>query len=84
MTTNSHNDATEHNRLVLRRTAAQQVQRDEFLKHAALARNWINHIIRFAEQDNWSEVEFYLGTGRYDYEKMKELLPTDRAKPQGE
>lgn len=66
-----------------RRTPAQQAQRDEFLKAATLARNWINHIIRFAEKDNWSEVEFYLGTGVYDYEKMKGLLPTDRAEPQG-
>ncbi|EDM3689354.1 hypothetical protein CSM81_07270 [Salmonella enterica subsp. enterica serovar Infantis] len=67
----------------LRRTKEQQAQRDEFLKAATLARNWINHIVRFAEQDNWSEVEFYLGTGRYDYEKLKSLLPTDRAEPQG-
>lgn len=67
-----------------RRTPTQQAQRDEFLKAATLARNWINHIIRFAEKDNWSEVEFYLGTGVYDYEKMRDLLPTDRAKPQGD
>lgn len=67
----------------LRRTPAQQVQRDEFLKAATMARNWINHIVHFAEKDNWSEVEFYLGTGGYDYEKMKSLLPTDRAEPQG-
>ncbi|EGL6630127.1 hypothetical protein IMT69_002123 [Salmonella enterica] len=67
----------------LRRTAAQQAQRDKFLKAAATAQRWINDIVHFAEQDNWSEVEFYLGTGRYDYEKMKELLPTDRAEPQG-
>lgn len=67
-----------------RRTPAQQAQRDEFLKAAALAQNWINHIVRFAEQDNWSEVEFYVGSGRYDYEKMKSLLPTDRAEPRGE
>ncbi|EBW7149652.1 hypothetical protein DQC40_11565 [Salmonella enterica subsp. enterica serovar Coeln] len=67
----------------LRRTPAQQAQRDEFLKAATLARNWINHIIHFAEKDNWSEVEFYLGTGVYDYKKMKGLLPTDRAEPQG-
>ncbi|WP_080246850.1 hypothetical protein [Salmonella enterica] len=66
-----------------RRTPVQQAQRDEFLKAATLARNWINHIIRFAEKDNWSEVEFYLGTGVYDYEKMKGMLPTDRAEPQG-
>ncbi|ASD84965.1 hypothetical protein LB105_003399 [Salmonella enterica] len=66
-----------------RRTAAQQAQRDEFLKAATLARNWINHIIRFGEQDNWSEVEFYIGSGKYDYEKMKSLLPTDRAEPRG-
>ncbi|ECZ6616011.1 hypothetical protein F8X20_05660 [Salmonella enterica] len=66
-----------------RRTPAQQAQRDEFLKAATMARNWINHIVHFAEQDNWSEVEFYLGTGRYDYEKMKSLLPTDRAEPRG-
>ncbi|EAQ7642152.1 hypothetical protein LCU15_000348 [Salmonella enterica] len=64
------------------RTTAQQAQRDEFLKATTTAQRWINHIIHFAEQDNWSEVEFYLGTGRYDYEKMKELLPTDRAEPQ--
>lgn len=66
-----------------RRTLVQQAQRDEFLKAATLARNWINHIIRYATEDNWSEVEFYLGTGVYDYEKMKSLLPTDRAEPQG-
>ncbi|ELU5952186.1 hypothetical protein SCG47_001113 [Salmonella enterica] len=67
-----------------RRTAAQQAQRDEFLKAARTAQNWINHIVRFAEQDDWSEVEFYIGSGRYDYEKMKSLLPTDRAEPRGE
>ncbi|ECM1813071.1 hypothetical protein SX97_09285 [Salmonella enterica subsp. enterica serovar Newport] len=67
-----------------RRTPAQQAQRDEFLKAATLARNWINHIIRYATADNWSEVEFYLSAGRHDYEKMKELLPTDRAEPRGE
>ncbi|EDT3088837.1 hypothetical protein XS16_005325 [Salmonella enterica subsp. enterica serovar Newport] len=67
-----------------RRTAAQQAQRDEFLKAARTAQNWIDYIVRFAEQDNWSEVEFYIGSGRYDYEKMKSLLPTDRAEPQGE
>ncbi|EAW2472643.1 hypothetical protein AA476_02640 [Salmonella enterica subsp. enterica serovar Muenchen] len=67
-----------------RRTAAQQAQRDEFLKAARTAQNWINYIVRFAEQDDWSEVEFYIGSGRYDYEKMKSLLPTDRAEPQGE
>ncbi|EBI0307131.1 hypothetical protein LK549_002686 [Salmonella enterica] len=66
-----------------RRTKEQQAQRDEFLKAAALAQNWINCIVRFAEQDNWSEVEFYVGSGRYDYEKLKSLLPTDRAEPQG-
>ncbi|ENA7966829.1 hypothetical protein ABHE76_003666 [Salmonella enterica] len=66
-----------------RRTAAQQAQRDEFLKAARTAQNWINYIVRFAEQDNWSEVEFYVGSGRYDYEKLKSLLPTDRAEPQG-
>ncbi|EBX7466539.1 hypothetical protein DS565_10175 [Salmonella enterica subsp. enterica serovar Bareilly] len=65
----------------LRRTPAQQAQRDEFLKAASMAQSWINYIIRFAEEDNWSEVEFYLGSGRYDYEKMKGLLPTDRAEP---
>ncbi|EAS8533270.1 hypothetical protein EHZ41_18210 [Salmonella enterica] len=67
-----------------RRTAAQQAQRDEFLRAATLARNWLNNVIWNAERDIWSEVEFYLEGGRYDYEKMKELLPTDRAKPQGE
>ncbi|ECS8449424.1 hypothetical protein CEL43_14685 [Salmonella enterica subsp. enterica serovar Uganda] len=65
-----------------RRTAAQQAQRDEFLKAARTAQNWINYIVRFAEQDNWSEVEFYLEGSRYDYEKLKSLLPTDRAEPQ--
>ncbi|EGB2171467.1 hypothetical protein H6052_002599 [Salmonella enterica] len=68
----------------LRRTTAQQAQRDELLKAARTAQNWINYIVRFAEQDNWSEVEFYIGSGRYDYEKLKSLLPTDRAEPQGE
>ncbi|EBP3802803.1 hypothetical protein [Salmonella enterica] len=67
----------------LRYTPEQRAQRDEFLKATTMARNWINHIIHFAEKDNWSEVEFYLGTGVYDYEKMKSLLPTDRAEPQG-
>ncbi|ECL8857215.1 hypothetical protein FTZ77_08150 [Salmonella enterica] len=67
----------------LRRTKEQQAQRDEFLKAAALAQNWINQIVHFAKQDNWSEVEFYVGSGRYDYEKLKSLLPTDRAEPQG-
>ncbi|EEG5547216.1 hypothetical protein G3E54_005016 [Salmonella enterica subsp. enterica] len=67
----------------LRRTKEQQAQRDEFLKAAALAQNWINQIVHFAEQDNWSEVEFYVGSGRYDYEKLKSLMPTDRAEPQG-
>ncbi|HGB3471648.1 TPA: hypothetical protein ACIVB1_001938 [Salmonella enterica subsp. diarizonae serovar 61:l,v:z35] len=67
-----------------RRTLAQQAQHDEFLKAATLARSWLNSIIKFAEKDNWSEVEFYLSTGRYDYEKMKGLLPTDRAEPRGE
>ncbi|EGM2029243.1 hypothetical protein ILV69_003872 [Salmonella enterica] len=67
-----------------RRTPAQQEQRDESLKAATLARNWLNNIICFAEKDNWSEVEFYVESGRYDYEKMKGLLPTDRAEPWGE
>ncbi|MFS9881844.1 hypothetical protein WKV47_25875 [Salmonella enterica] len=67
-----------------RRTPAQQAQRDEFLKAATLARNELNHAIHFAEQDNWSEVEFYVEYGRYNYKKLKSLLPTDRAKPQGE
>ncbi|EMA5902713.1 hypothetical protein U3Y24_002623 [Salmonella enterica] len=67
-----------------RRTPAQQAQRDEFLKAATLARNWLNNIIWNAERDIWSEVEFYVEYGRYDYEKLKGLLPTDRAKPQGE
>ncbi|EDX0372929.1 hypothetical protein GTL21_003624 [Salmonella enterica] len=67
-----------------RRTQVQQAQRDEFLKAATLARNWLNNIICFAEKDNWSEVEFYVEGGRYDYEKMKGLLPTDRAEPWGE
>ncbi|HAF2130147.1 TPA: hypothetical protein G9F27_004418 [Salmonella enterica] len=67
-----------------RRTPAQQAQRDEFLRAATLARNWLNNIIWNAEHDNWSEVEFYLEGGRYDYEKMKGLLPTDRAEPRAE
>ncbi|ECG5643210.1 hypothetical protein E1K64_15820 [Salmonella enterica subsp. enterica serovar Poona] len=67
-----------------RRTPAQQAQRDEFLKAATFARSWLNSIIWNAEHDNWSEVEFYLGTGVHDYEKMKGLLPTDRAKPRGD
>lgn len=66
-----------------RRTPLQQAQRDDFIKAATLARNWINNIIWNAEKDNWSEVEFYLENGRYDYKKMKSLLPTDRAEPQG-
>ncbi|EDS3168031.1 hypothetical protein GRH13_001125 [Salmonella enterica subsp. enterica] len=68
----------------LRRTPAQQAQRDEFLKAATFASSWLNSIIWNAEHDNWSEVEFYLEGGRYDYEKMKSLLPTDRAEPQGD
>ncbi|EPD3104518.1 hypothetical protein ACR8TE_003584 [Salmonella enterica] len=35
-----------------RRTPAQQAQRDEFLKAATLARNWLNNIIWNAEHDN--------------------------------
>ncbi|HAT1683680.1 TPA: hypothetical protein I8Y21_004436 [Klebsiella oxytoca] len=66
-----------------RRTPAQRAQRDEFLKAARLAQSWLNNIVRNAEKDNWSEVEFFLENGRYDYEKMKALLPTDRAEPQG-
>ncbi|EAQ9804671.1 hypothetical protein EAN25_07775 [Salmonella enterica] len=66
----------------LRRTAAQQAQRDEFLRAATLARNWLNNVIWNAERDIWSEVEFYLEGSRYDYEKLKSLLPTDRAEPQ--
>ncbi|EDJ8984709.1 hypothetical protein GFI10_10920 [Salmonella enterica subsp. diarizonae] len=65
----------------LRRTPAQQAQRDEFLKAAMFARDWINRIIRYAKEDNWSEVEFYLNAGRHDHEEMKGLLPTDRAEP---
>lgn len=68
----------------VRRTPAQQAQRDEFLKAATLARNWLNNIIWNAERDNWSEVEFYVENGRYDYEKMKGLLPADRAEPRSE
>ncbi|EMD4264187.1 hypothetical protein VQ326_002241 [Salmonella enterica] len=67
-----------------RRTPEQQEQRDEFLKAATLARNWLNNIIWNAERDIWSEVEFYVENGRYDYEKLKSLLPTDRAEPRGE
>ncbi|EDU6365888.1 TPA: hypothetical protein MM834_003349 [Salmonella enterica subsp. houtenae] len=67
-----------------RRTPEQQAQRDEFLTSARMAQNWINYIVRFAEQDSWPEVEFYIESGRYDYEKLKSLLPTDRAEPQGE
>ncbi|ECH3812649.1 hypothetical protein FPC62_00705 [Salmonella enterica] len=67
----------------LRRTKEQQAQRDEFLRAATLARNWLNNVIWNAERDIWSEVEFYLEGSRYDYEKLKSLLPTDRAEPQG-
>ncbi|EIC0888426.1 hypothetical protein LA938_000320 [Salmonella enterica subsp. enterica serovar Mikawasima] len=67
-----------------RYTPEQRAQRDEFLKAAMLARNWLNNIIYFTEKDNWSEVEFYVENSRYDHEKMKGLLPTDRAKPRGE
>ncbi|HGA5503400.1 TPA: hypothetical protein ACISZU_000176 [Salmonella enterica subsp. enterica serovar Potsdam] len=67
-----------------RRTPEQRAQRDEFLKAARLAQSWLNNIVWNAEKDNWSEVEFFLGGGRYDYEKMKSLLPTDRAEPRGE
>lgn len=66
-----------------RRTPEQQAQRDEFLNAARMTQNWINYIVRFAEQDGWSEVEFYIESGRYDYEKLKGLLPTDRAEPRG-
>ncbi|ECU9383722.1 hypothetical protein CKQ16_10260 [Salmonella enterica subsp. enterica serovar Newport] len=68
----------------LRRTPAQQAQRNAFLKAAYTARTWLNEIIFNAEKDDWSEVEFYLEGGRYDYEKMKGLLPTDRAEPRDE
>ncbi|EHK5236357.1 hypothetical protein I0N36_001723 [Salmonella enterica] len=66
------------------RTTAQQAQRDEFLRAATLARNWLNNVIWNAERDIWSEVEFYLEGSRYDYEKLKNLLPTDRAEPRSE
>ncbi|EAP9511323.1 hypothetical protein HB016_004848 [Salmonella enterica subsp. enterica] len=67
-----------------RHTPAQQAQRDEFLKAATLARNWLNNIIWNAERDNWSEVEYLLRfTGAAD-DRMKDALPTDRAEPRGE
>ncbi|HBB6981326.1 TPA: hypothetical protein I8P16_000886 [Salmonella enterica subsp. enterica serovar Napoli] len=67
-----------------RYTPEQRAQRDELLKAATFAQDWINRIIRYAKEDNWSEVEFYLNAGRHDHEEMKGLLPTDRAEPRAE
>ncbi|MGG6032098.1 hypothetical protein [Salmonella enterica] len=67
----------------LRRTPAQQAQRDEFLKAATLARNWLNIIIWNAEGDNWSEVEYLLRFTGAANDRMKDTLPTDRAEPRG-
>ncbi len=68
----------------LRRTPAQQAQRDEFLKATTLARNWLNNIICFAEKDNWSEVEYLLRFTGATNDRMKDALPTDRAELQGD
>ncbi|EAO5523865.1 hypothetical protein G3755_004065 [Salmonella enterica] len=68
----------------LRRTPAQQAQRDEFLKAATMARNWLNNIIWNAERDNWSEVEYLLRFTGATNDRMKDTLPTDRAEPQGD
>lgn len=64
-----------------RRTPAQQSQRDEFLKAATLARNWLNSIIWSAEKDEWAEVEYLLKFVGRTTEMMSEKLPTDRAEP---
>ncbi|EAM7825852.1 hypothetical protein E9853_07330 [Salmonella enterica] len=68
----------------LRRTPAQQAQRDAFLNTATMARNWLNNIIWNAENDNWSDVEDLLPVVDAYYRKLKDTLPTDRAKPRGE
>ncbi|MDJ6852861.1 hypothetical protein LED50_26240 [Salmonella enterica] len=67
----------------LRRTPAQQAQRDEFLRNATLARNWLTGITWNAERDDWSEVEFLLKFIDRTITEMKASLPTDRAEPQG-
>lgn len=66
-----------------RRTPAQQAQRDEFMKNATLARNWLNSIIWNAEKDNWSEVEYLLRFVSRTHDQMTAALPTDRAEPRG-
>jgi hypothetical protein len=67
----------------LRRTPAQQAQRDEFLEAATLAQNWLNSIIWNAEKDEWAEVEYMLKFVGRTTEMMNEKLPTDRAEPRG-
>ncbi|EBP3057038.1 hypothetical protein TH72_15360 [Salmonella enterica] len=67
-----------------RRTPVQQAQRDEFLKAATMARNWLNNIIFNAKKDNWSEVEYLLRFTGATNDRMKDTLPTDRAEPQGD
>ncbi|EEI4551934.1 hypothetical protein G0R89_002846 [Salmonella enterica] len=67
-----------------RRTPAQQAQRNAFLKVAYESRAWLNEIIFNAEKDDWSEAEYLLPLMNTFYRKMKDTLPTDRAKPRDE
>lgn len=68
----------------LRRTPAQQAQRDEFLRNTTLALNWLAGITWNAERDDWSEVEFLLEFVDRTIAEMKASLPTDRTEPQGD
>ncbi|EAA6550830.1 hypothetical protein DLB95_08715 [Salmonella enterica subsp. diarizonae] len=68
----------------LRRTPAQQGQRDVFLMAARAVRAHINEIILNAEKDKWSDVEYLLQFMGDANNKLKDILPTDRAEPQGD
>lgn len=72
------------NLLIDSRTPTQQAQRDEFLRNATLARNWLTGITWNAERDDWSEVEFLLKFIDRTITEMKASLPTDRAEPRSE
>ncbi|HAG2570860.1 TPA: hypothetical protein G8V39_003187 [Salmonella enterica] len=68
----------------LRRTPEQQGQRDVFLMAARAVRVWINEVILNAEKDKWSDVEYLLQFMGDANNKLKDILPTDRAEPRGE
>ncbi|EAO8388463.1 hypothetical protein C6J21_001410 [Salmonella enterica subsp. enterica serovar Thompson] len=68
----------------LRRTPARQGQRDVFLMVARAVRAHINEIILNAEKDKWSDVEYLLQFMGDANNKLKDILPTDRAEPQGD